>query len=285
VLNADPHPLLTVDLNCDIGEGIPTDEIIFPFISSANIACGTHAGDSDTMRRSIELAMRHHVAIGAHPSYPDRPDFGRTDILESRPGKGDRPFSFAALPDTLFRQITALRDICKELGTRLHHVKPHGALYNRAAKDPAVSAIIAKTITSIDPDIIIYGLSGSSTKATAEPAAEATTEPAEPAHLQFVNEVFADRTYQPDGSLTPRTRPNALIHDPMTMLSQALNMIKRQQIRTLNGTIIPVITETICLHGDGDQAVAFAKILRTELERNGIAIAAPPFPRSPAPPF
>jgi 5-oxoprolinase (ATP-hydrolysing) subunit A len=237
-----------------MGEGMPTDESIFPFITSANIACGAHAGDPDTMRRSVELALRHHVAIGAHPSYPGRTDFGRADILESQPGKGDRPFSFDALPDTLVNQIETLRSICTEFGTRLHHVKPHGALYNRAAQDSAVSAIIAKTIFAIAPGIIIYGLSGSRMKPACEQAG-----------LRFISEVFADRTYRPDGNLTPRTEPNALIHDPMTMLSQALTMIKKNAITA----------ETICLHGDGDQAVFFARILRSELERNGIVVASP----------
>ena len=256
--------MLTVDLNCDMGEGMPTDEAIFPFISSANIACGGHAGDPDTMRRSVELALLHGVAVGAHPSYPDRAGFGRTDILESQSGAGDKPLPFDVLLSILTAQIAALQSTCREMGTRLHHVKPHGALYNRAARDPAVSKLICDAVTAIDPSLIIYGLSGSDTGQAAATAG-----------LRFVSEVFADRTYHADGSLTPRTEANALIHDTPTMLFQVLNMVKRQQVRTTTGPIIPITAETICLHGDGDQAVNFASILRAELERNGIDVAVP----------
>jgi UPF0271 protein len=248
--------VLTVDLNCDMGEGMPADHEIFPFISSANIACGGHAGDRDTMRRSVELALQSGVAIGAHPSYPDRAGFGRVDILESLP------------PDTLLSslqaQIAALQSICQEMGTRLHHVKPHGALYNRAAKDSAVSTIICEAVNVVDPSLIIYGLSGSRTRLAAQVAG-----------LRFVNEVFADRTYLSDGSLTPRSEPFAVIHDPVTMLNQVLIMIRRHQVRTPNGAIVPITAETICLHGDGDDPVKFASIIRSALEQHEIIIAAP----------
>jgi 5-oxoprolinase (ATP-hydrolysing) subunit A len=256
--------VLIVDLNCDMGEGMCTDEALFPLISSANIACGGHAGDTDTMRRGVELALLHGVAIGAHPSFPDPAGFGRTDILESRPGVGDKPFPFDALASTLMVQISTLGSICREFGVHLHHVKPHGALYNRAAGDPAVSTIVCQTVAAIDPSLIIYGLSGSETRAAAATAG-----------LRFVDEVFADRTYRPDGSLTPRTEPHALIHDPVTMLSQVLTMVRHRQVRAISGTLIPIRTDSICLHGDGDHAVKFATILRGELERNGIQVAAP----------
>jgi UPF0271 protein len=256
--------VLTVDLNCDMGEDMPTDEAIFPFISSANIACGGHAGDADTMRRSVGLAVRYGVGIGAHPSYPDRADFGRTDILETAPGKGDRPLTFDMLPALLAGQIERLRSICQESGARLHHVKPHGALYNRAARDGAVSRIICDTVAAIDPSIIIYGLSGSHTRQAAATAG-----------LRFVSEVFADRTYRSDGSLTPRTEPNALIHDTPAMLYQVLMMVRRNQLRSADGTVIPIAADSICLHGDGHDAVKFATILRGELERNGIQVALP----------
>ncbi|HEV3414078.1 MAG TPA: 5-oxoprolinase subunit PxpA [Puia sp.] len=256
--------MLTVDLNCDMGEGMPTDSAVYPFISSTNIACGGHAGDADTMRRSIELALQYGVAIGAHPSYPDKADFGRTDILESQPGRSDRPFLFSALASALTEQIITLRSICHEMGARLRHVKPHGALYNRAAKDLAVSTVICEAVASVDPALIIYGFSGSRTR-----------EAAANAGLRFVNEVFADRTYQPDGSLTPRTEPNALIHDPSSMLEQVLMMVQGHHVRSSAQTLIPITAETICLHGDGDHAVKFATILHGELERNGIKVAVP----------
>jgi UPF0271 protein len=247
-----------------MGEGMPTDEAIYPFISSANIACGGHAGDPDTKRRGVELTLQNGVAIGAHPSYPDRAGFGRTDILETQPGAGDRPLPFGALLSILTEQIAALQSICIEMGTRLHHVKPHGALYNRAARDPAVSAITCDAIAAIDPSLKIYGLSGSLTRAAAATAG-----------LRFVNEVFADRTFRLDGSLTPRTEPNALIHDPATMMFQVLSMVKHQQVRITSGTIIAISAETICLHGDGDQAVKFASIIRGELDRHQITVAVP----------
>jgi len=143
--------VLTVDLNCDMGEGMPTDGSIFPFISSANIACGGHAGGPETMRRSVELALQNGVAAGAHPSYPDRDGFGRNDILESQPGAGDKALPFHTLLSMLTAQIGALQSICREMGTRLHHVKPHGALYNRAARDPAVSRIICAAVSPVRP--------------------------------------------------------------------------------------------------------------------------------------
>ncbi|HLX67540.1 MAG TPA: 5-oxoprolinase subunit PxpA [Puia sp.] len=247
--------MLTVDLNCDMGEGMSTDDEIFPFISSANIACGGHAGDRGTMRRSVELAMQQDVKIGAHPSYPDRPGFGRTDLPESRLGN---------LLADLISQIAALQEVCQEMGVRLHHVKPHGALYNRAARDSVISTIICQAARSIDPSLIIYGLSGSETLRAAGAAG-----------LRFVNEVFADRTYRPDGSLTPRSEPFALIRDPATMLNQVLTMIGRHQVRTRDGTIIRITAETICLHGDGDDPVKFASIIRGALERHEINVAAP----------
>jgi 5-oxoprolinase (ATP-hydrolysing) subunit A len=248
--------VLTVDLNCDMGEGMPTDHAIFPFISSANIACGGHAGDSDTMHRSVELALQFGVAIGAHPSYPDRAGFGRTDILES--------LSTNTLLSDLKAQIAMLQSICKEMGTHLHHVKPHGALYNRAAKDPAVSTIVCGAVTAIDPSLIIYGLSGSSTRIAAAAAG-----------LRFASEVFADRTYRPDGSLTSRSEPFALIHDPATMLNQVLTMIRRHEVRATDGTSIPITAETICLHGDGDDPVKFASIIRSALEQHEITVRVP----------
>jgi 5-oxoprolinase (ATP-hydrolysing) subunit A len=250
--------VLTVDLNCDMGEGMPTDHAIFPFISSANIACGGHAGDVDTMRRTVELALQHGVAIGAHPSYPDRAGFGRFDILESQPG----PARLGALLTDLRTQIADLQAVCQEMGTRLHHVKPHGALYNRAARDAAVSRMICEAVTAVDPSLIIYCLSGSVTRLAA-------------AGLRYASEVFADRTYRPDGSLTPRSEPFALIHDPATMLNQVLTMIRQHEVWTTDGSSIPITAETICLHGDGDDPVKFASIIRSALEQHEISVRVP----------
>lgn len=256
--------MLSIDLNCDMGEGMPTDDAIFPLISSANIACGGHAGDADTMRRSVEQAVRHGVAIGAHPSFPDRAGFGRVDILETAAGKADKEFPFSALIPEVTEQIWRLQSICHEMGARLRHVKPHGALYNRAARDRIAGNAIATAIRSIDPTLLLFGLSGSPMQAVATEAG-----------LHFVSEVFADRSYRPDGSLTPRSEPNALLHDPATMLYQVLTMVRRGQVRATDGTPVQLRAETICLHGDGSHAVRFAALIRAELDRIGIAVTVP----------
>jgi UPF0271 protein len=247
-----------------MGEGMTTDEAIFPFISSANIACGGHAGDADSMRRTVGLAVRNNVAIGAHPSYPDRAGFGRTDILETTAGSGDRTLRLSDLAQILADQLGQLQAICREMGTCLHHVKPHGALYNRAAKDDAVSEIICRVVMEADPSLLLYGLSGSGMRLQAAAAG-----------LGFVSEVFADRTYRADGSLTPRTEPNALIHDTGVMARQVLMMVSKGRVQASDGTVIPLTADTICLHGDGDHAVAFAATIRGELDRNGIVVAIP----------
>jgi UPF0271 protein len=236
---------MLIDLNCDMGEGMDTDEAIFPFISSANISCGYHAGDADTMRRTVELALRHHVAVGAHPSYPDRANFGRVDML----GKGVELEEISGL---IVDQLIRLQAICDEFGVDLHHVKPHGALYNRAARDEQVSALICRAIREFDPSLKLYGLSGSAMRTAAL------------AHgLVFVNEVFADRTYQPDGSLTPRTSPDALIEDPVRCQAQVEKMVKEGRVSVAGGGEIDIVAETICLHGDGAHAVEFAKMIYT----------------------
>jgi len=234
---------MLIDLNCDMGEGMGTDADIFPYISSANISCGYHAGDADTMRRTVELALRYHVAIGAHPSYPDRANFGRIDML----GKG---VSIGELSGIIVDQLIILEAICEEFGTELHHVKPHGALYNRAARDPQVSAMICRAIREFDPSLQLYGLSGSVTGVEAARHGVA-----------FVNEAFADRTYQADGSLTPRTAPGALIEDAAQCLAQVKKMVEEGKVSVAGGREIPIKAETICIHGDGAHALEFEKCL------------------------
>lgn len=259
-----------IDLNCDMGEGMESDAAIFPFISSANIACGGHAGDAGTMRRTIELALEHGVAIGAHPSYPDKANFGRTDILGIS-------LSPEALPRLLHEQLDRLQAVCREFGTRLLHVKPHGALYNRAARDPAVAMLIVRAIANFDDSLLLYGLSGSVMKSVADAAG-----------IGFVSEVFADRTYRPDGSLTPRTEPGALIEEPAFAVTQVLKMVREG--RVLAGPAgqgrvdaghadtlleIGIAAETICLHGDGSHAVEFAGLIHGALTAEGIRISPP----------
>jgi UPF0271 protein len=245
-----------------MGEGMDSDAAIFPFISSANIACGGHAGDEDTMRRTVELALQHGVAIGGHPSYPDKAGFGRIDLLGTA-------VSLAALPDIISRQLFRIQGVCREFGVRLRHVKPHGALYNRAAKDEAVSRAICRAMVDIDPSLLLYGLSGSEMKRQAETAG-----------LVFVSEVFADRTYRPDGSLTPRTEPHALIADPQRVVQQVLKMVKegRVEVYAEDGAAIGMATlasETICLHGDGEHAAEFAQRIYDVLSVAGITVRAP----------
>lgn len=243
-----------------MGEGMSADGAIFPFITSANIACGGHAGDADSMRRAVDGALQHGVAIGAHPSYPDRAGFGRVDVLEPAPGNGSATrhpggamLRFEDLPQLLADQLGQLQAVCHEFGTRLHHVKPHGALYNRAARDAEVGAILCRAIAGYDPRLFLYGLSGSMMRMQAK------------AHgLIFVDEVFADRTYQADGSLTPRTGPHAMIEDPDEAVAQALRL-------TLAGA------ETICLHGDGAHAARFARLINQALVNQQIKITAPGF--------
>jgi UPF0271 protein len=248
--------LPAVDLNCDMGEGMDTDAGLFPFISSANIACGGHAGDDDTMRRTVALALQHGVAIGAHPSYPDRERFGRVDIL----GKDLSP---GELPGILRLQLQRLQDICLAAGVRLRHVKPHGALYNRATRDAAVATMIAQVVSAFDPSLLLYGLSGSEMRRATDASG-----------LRFVSEVFADRNYQPDGSLTPRSQPDALIDDPAKAVAQVLRMTKQGNVLTFMGPV-SICAETICLHGDGAHAVEFAALIHRTLTAESIRIAAP----------
>jgi UPF0271 protein len=236
-----------------------TDAAIFPFISSANIACGAHAGGLDVMRRTAELAIDQGVAIGAHPSYPDRERFGRVDILGEPAGTAE----LFALEDSIFAQLRILDEVCKSLGVHLHHVKPHGALYNRAARDGSVASLIARVVAEFDPALLLYGLSGSKM----EPAALS-------AGLRFVSEVFADRSYRPDGSLMPRSEPGALIEDGATAVAQALKMVGSGMVGTGSGDIA-LRAETVCLHGDGAHAVEFAELIHGALTAEGVQIIAP----------
>jgi UPF0271 protein len=265
--------VLNIDLNCDMGEGMDTDAAIFPFISSANIACGYHAGDECTMRRAVGWAMHHHVAIGAHPSYPDGVHFGRIDLLDSAPGKGDGSLRYEDLTGILYQQLDRLQKICHELGTRLQHVKPHGALYNRAAKDREVSDLICQSIAGFDPSLLLYGLSGSEMKKAADRYG-----------LSFVSEVFADRTYRPDGSLTPRTEPDALIDNPDLAVRQVIKMIREGRVEVAStlpmtaGPVseeVPILAETICIHGDGAHAAEFARMIHGALLADGIVLQQP----------
>ena len=247
--------MFTIDLNCDLGEGFGSDQELMPLISSANIACGFHAGDSETMRRTVELALENDVAIGAHPGYKDKENFGRTPM----------ELTASQVQELIAEQFDSLRSICDEQGTRIRHVKPHGALYNQAAKDSELAAAIAESVKSIDPNLILYGLSGST-----------MIEEAERLGLKTASEVFADRIYQSDGSLTPRTLPSALITDEMESATQVLDMIRYGRVRSVDASMVAIHAETICIHGDGKNPVGFAHLIRERLIAEGITIS-PPF--------
>ena len=223
-----------------MGEGIGNDELIMPFITSANIACGYHAGDSTTMWQAVELAIKHKVAIGAHLSFFDRDNFGRSEMQLDKKD----------IYDLVTQQLIILNEITSALDTKINHVKPHGALYNMPARDAALANTIAKAVKDFDASLILFGLSGSHSISEAKAMG-----------LKTASEVFADRTYQDDGSLTTRSQPKALIEDAEKAVQQVLKMIKEGTVTTVSGKRIPIVAETICIHGDGKQAVEFAKAI------------------------
>ncbi|WP_295187420.1 5-oxoprolinase subunit PxpA [Sediminibacterium sp.] len=241
----------TIDINCDLGEGFPNDKALMKFISSANIACGYHAGDIDTIKSTIAYCVENGVAIGAHPGFKDKANFGRTEM----------ELSVRELYDLVAEQITLMQDACKEMGAILHHVKPHGALYNMAAKNATMSYIIARAIKELDPQLVLYGLSNSYMISEAEAL-----------HIKTASEVFADRTYNAKGQLTPRSEPNAMIHTTENALAQVLKMIEHKTVIATDGSIVSLEAETICIHGDGDHAVSFARSIYTAMHANNILI-------------
>jgi UPF0271 protein len=240
---------MSIDLNCDMGEGIGTDELIMPYICSANIACGGHAGNESMMRKTILLAKKYQVAFGAHPSYPDRNNFGRIEMNLSE----------TEIYDAVFKQIELIRNIASKEGVQLHHVKPHGALYNTAAKNESVSNAIVHAILDIDPTLKVYGLPLSVFESVCLKN-----------KLQFVGEGFADRTYTDGGSLTPRTSADAMITDTSTAIEQVINMALKQEVKTISGKWIRMPVKTICIHGDGEHAVSFAKSIHEALKQNNL---------------
>ena len=249
--------MFSIDLNCDMGESfgawtMGNDAALMDYVSSVNIACGFHAGDAGVMRKTVEKAIEKGAAVGAHPSFPDLQGFGRREMK----------MSAREISDIVLYQVSALKGICESLGGRLHHVKPHGALYNQAAKDADIAGAIAKSVKSIDENLIFYGLSGSFLISEAEKLG-----------LQTASEVFADRTYQIDGSLTPRSEPNALIKDAEKAVRQVLQMIQTQTVTAISGEIIPIKVETVCIHGDGANALEFARTIKQKLIENNVKIS------------
>ena len=243
-----------IDLNCDLGEGAGHDEELMPLITSANIACGAHAGDSGVMRATILLALRHRVAIGAHPSLNDREHFGRREL----------PVTPAEVHLLVLTQTRVLQIIARQCGATVAHVKPHGALYNMAARDAAVAEAVSVAVHEADPKLVLFGPPNSQLLAAGR------------AHgLRVANEVFADRTYQPDGSLTRRTEPGALIDDVNAAIAQVRQMVRTGKVTAVDGSLVPVTADTVCLHGDGEHAVFFATRLNAELRKSRIELKAP----------
>lgn len=240
---------MIIDLNCDLGESfgaytIGQDEEMMKYVSSVNIACGFHAGDPLVMAQTVEQALKHDLNIGAHPGLPDLQGFGRRSIHIT-------PREAYALVQY---QVGALQAMVTAQKGKLTHVKPHGALYNMAAKDRDLALAIAKSVCDIDESLVLFGLSGSElTKAGTETG------------LKVAHEVFADRTYQSDGSLTPRSLPDAVLHDADRVEEQVLRMVERQEVMTVTGDVISIQADTICLHGDNVEGVRLAKRLREKL--------------------
>lgn len=233
------------DFNCDMGEGIGNEAALLPYIRSANIACGYHAGDTETMRNTILHCIEHQVRIGAHPSFADRENFGRQ--MQSLPEM--------ELYELIIGQLRDLQEIARSLGTDLQHVKPHGALYNLSAKNAITAGVIANAVRDFDPRLVLFGLSGSLSISEARKAG-----------LLTASEVFADRSYQDDGSLTPRHLAGALIHNPQQAVEQVLQMIRTGRVTAVSGNSVPVCAETICIHGDGPNAVELAAAIHHALE-------------------
>ncbi|WP_152083891.1 5-oxoprolinase subunit PxpA [Enterobacter oligotrophicus] len=245
--------MVKIDLNADLGEGGSADAELMTLVSSVNIACGFHAGDAQTMLVSVQNAIKYGVAIGAHPSFPDRENFGRTAM--------DLP------PETVYAQTLyqtgALEAIVRSQQGVLRHVKPHGMLYNQAAKDPVLADAIARAVRDCNPQLILVGLAGSELIRAGERLGLATRQ-----------EAFADRGYQPDGSLVPRTQPGALITDEEKALAQTLEMVRSGQVTATDGTLAQVQADTVCLHGDGEHALQFARRLRAAFTEQGILVSA-----------
>lgn len=245
---------MEIDLNADLGEGCGDDEAILDCVSSANIACGWHAGDADTMRAAVQAAKARGVAVGAHPGFPDREHFGRQAMQ----------LPTSTVYSGVLYQIGALQAIARGEGVHLTHVKPHGALYNQAARDPQLAAAIVAAVRAADPDLAVVGLAGGELVRQAHAAG-----------LRALNEVFADRSYLADGSLAPRGTPGALIEDEAQALAQTLQMVTQGSVTAIDGSTVKLHADTVCLHGDAPHAVAFARLLRRELLVRGLSLRAP----------
>ena len=245
---------LSVDLNADLGEGAEHDNDLLALVSSANIATGFHAGDADSMRMAIAAAQSHGVAVGAHPSLFDRENFGRREISVTP----------AEVFEAVRYQLGVFEAIAVALKVRPAHVKPHGALYNMAAREPDLAVAVVRAVVAVDPALILFAPSESQLATAGRVYG-----------LHVACEVFADRNYLPDGSLVPRTQPNALLNDPIAAAGRALRMLQEGMVRSVDGTDVAVKADTICVHGDTPGAVEFARALRSHLEQENVRIQSP----------
>ena len=249
-----------IDLNADVGESfgaykLGLDDELIPWITSANIACGWHAGDPATMRRTLSLAKRHGISSGAHPGFPDLLGFGRRNL----------DATLEEIEDYVTYQVGALAGMAAAQGIRLQHVKPHGALYNMAAKDPRIWESFAKVISRLDKQLILVVLAG--------PHREALEEIGQSHGVRIAFEFFADRAYNPDGTLVSRKEPGAVIHDPKVASERALRMVSEGKVVSRDGKEMSLAADTICLHGDNPSAVALARVIRETLTRSGVEVA------------
>lgn len=245
-----------IDLNCDMGEGfgryvLGNDEAVIPLVSSVNVACGFHASDPATMHRTVKLAKEWNVAVGAHPSFPDRVGFGRREMSASP----------AEIRDDVIYQLGALLAFCKAEGVPLRHVKPHGALYNLAARDIEVATAIAAAVRSVDPSLYLVGLCGSAMVAAAGEAG-----------LNFAAEAFADRGYGKDGRLVSRKEHGAVLVDAGIVAERVVRMVRDGEVTTVDGTDISVDPKTVCVHGDTPGAAALLRAIRERLEKEKIGV-------------
>jgi UPF0271 protein len=245
-----------IDLNSDLGESFGAwtmgmDSEVMAHISSSNIACGWHAGDAEVMVKTVRAAKAKGVAVGAHPGYPDLLGFGRRNMACTT----DELYAY-----TLY-QVGALKSICESEGLELQHVKPHGAMYNQAAKDPKLAEAIVRAVKSAGKGIILLGLANSAFEAACAGLG-----------VPFASEAFADRGYMPDGSLVPRSQPGAFIHDPDEAAARMVKLVKEGVVATPDGQELKLKAHSICMHGDSPEAVKMAEVVRAAMEKNGVAV-------------
>ena len=245
---------LRVDLNADLGEGAGHDDELLSLVSSASISTGFHAGDAHSIAASITAAKANGVAVGAHPSFADRENFGRRELQ----------LSAGEIFDLVVYQLGAFAALASAAGVRVYHVKPHGALYNLASRDRATADAIVRAITQIDASLILFA-----------PGRSALAEAGAAQGLRVAAEVFADRNYCADGSLVPRSRPDAMLHDSEMATERVLRMLREGVVRSVDGNDVAVRVDTICVHGDTPAAVEFAHALRTKLADATVTISAP----------